>query len=64
MASSIDRTSTHTPRLAEAALAGPIHKDIPGLASDRIGQLYAEEERRMRVARTDRLISRALTQLQ
>ena len=64
MAPSIDRTSTKTPHLVETALVGPVYKDIPALVSDRISQLYAEEERRDRIARTDVMIGRARTQLQ
>ena len=64
MASSLEQTSATSSRLVETTLVGPLSKDVPGLASDRICQLYAEEERRTRVARTDRLITRARAQLQ
>lgn len=64
MASSVDRTSTKTSRLVKTALVGPLCKDVPGLASDRVCQLYAEEERRERIARTDLMITKAQTQLQ
>ncbi len=64
MASSIERASTNVSELVDMALVGPLRKDIPGLASDRICQLYAEEERRTRIARTDRMITRAQAQLQ
>jgi len=33
--------------------------DVPGMMADRIGTLYAEEERRDRLARTERLIREA-----
>lgn len=33
--------------------------DVPGMMADRIGVLYAEEERRERLARTERLIREA-----
>ena len=68
MAASIDRTPAGTalsaPQLIEAALVGPLGSAVPGLASDRVCQLYAEEERRERVARTDLMIAKAETQLQ
>ena len=64
MASSIEPTSARATRRSEVRLVGPIGKDVPGLAFDRICQLYAEEERVARVARTDRLITRALSQPQ
>ncbi|HEY5540566.1 MAG TPA: hypothetical protein VIL41_03825 [Coriobacteriia bacterium] len=37
--------------------------DVPGLMADRVGKLYAEEERIARLRRTERLI-RAAEQLQ
>lgn len=33
--------------------------DVPGLMADRVGKLYAEEERVSRIARTERLIHEA-----
>jgi hypothetical protein len=33
--------------------------DVPGLMADRVGRLYAEEERISRIARTERLIHEA-----
>jgi hypothetical protein len=33
--------------------------DVPGMMADRIGSLYAEEERRERLERTERLIRQA-----
>jgi len=67
MAASIDRTPAGTAfsasQLVGAALVGPLGRDVPGLASDRVSRLYAEEERRERVARTDLMIAKAETQL-
>ena len=39
--------------------AAPHDIDVPGLMADRIGKLYAEEERIARVERTERLIRAA-----
>lgn len=33
--------------------------DVPGMMAGRIGDLYAEEERQRRVARTERMIRKA-----
>jgi hypothetical protein len=63
MASSVKRSSQDAPRLVKKALVGPICKDIPALASDRICQLYAEAERRDRIERTNLMIDRAQAQL-
>jgi hypothetical protein len=40
-----------------AALASPV--DVPGMLADRIGDLYASEERRRRRLRTERMILKA-----
>jgi hypothetical protein len=34
-------------------------KDVPGLMADRVGELYAAEERAERLARTERMIREA-----
>jgi len=52
------------PRQASAEFFEPLATsnplaDVPGLMADRIGSLYAEEERRDRLARTERLIRQA-----
>jgi len=56
------------PRSDSADAFGPIpavqhNVDVPGLMADRVGRLYAEEERLERAERTERLI-RAAEQLQ
>ena len=56
------------PRPESADAFGPIpavqhNVDVPGLMADRVGRLYAEEERLERAERTERLI-RAAEQLQ
>ena len=56
------------PRPESVDAFGPIpgvraDMDVPGLMADRIGRLYAEEERLERAERTERLI-RAAEQLQ
>ena len=56
------------PRPDSADAFGPIpavqhNVDVPGLMADRVGRLYAEEERLERAERTERLI-RAAEQLQ
>ena len=56
------------PRPDSADAFGPIpavqhNVDVPGLMADRVGRLYAEEERLQRAERTERLI-RAAEQLQ
>jgi len=41
-------------------LSASLHSgDVPGLMADRIGRLYAEEERISRLARTERMIAAA-----
>jgi hypothetical protein len=52
------------PRPDSADAFGPIPAvqhdiDVPGLMADRVGRLYAEEERVARVERTERLIRAA-----
>jgi hypothetical protein len=52
------------PRQESADLFEPIpvafrSADVPGIMADRIGRLYAEEERISRLARTERMIAAA-----
>lgn len=59
MASTVD--SSHV--LSEPLYAPGVHShvdvDVPGLMAGRVGDLYAEEERRRRVERTERMIRKA-----
>jgi hypothetical protein len=60
MSTSVDSPSVQaaTPSTASmAALASVI--DVPGMLADRIGDLYASEERRRRNQRTERMILKA-----
>jgi len=47
---------------ARAIATAQLLADVPGLMADRIGQLYAQEERLDRLARTERLIREAQAQ--
>jgi hypothetical protein len=52
----------HQPLQEPASEFAPLSnefKDIPGLMADRVGELYAAEERAERLARTERMIREA-----
>jgi hypothetical protein len=60
MSTSVDRSSAQAGRLAApslSALAAAV--DVPGMLAERIGDLYATEERRRRNQRTERMIRKA-----
>lgn len=58
MSTSVDlsRVRVGGPRVATAVAAVV---DVPGMLADRIGDLYASEERRRRNQRTERMILKA-----
>lgn len=55
----IDQPRSESPDSFETFASTPHTADVPGLMADRIGRLYAEEERISRLARTERLIRAA-----
>jgi hypothetical protein len=59
MAPIIEQSRPDSADLPEAVAASSLGVDVPGMMADRIGQLYAEEERLSRIARTERLIKEA-----
>lgn len=60
MSTSADRSRVEKDSGAVAALAVLTSTvDVPGLLADRIGDLYAAEERRLRNQRTERMILKA-----
>ena len=59
MSTSVDRSSA-TVGLVVPALSGlNAVADVPGMLAERIGDLYATEERRRRLQRTERMIRKA-----
>ena len=58
MSTSVDlsRVQVGVPRVASAVTSVV---DVPGMLADRIGDLYASEERRRRNQRTERMILKA-----
>lgn len=59
MAPIIDQPRPEAADAFEPLAASQPQADVPGLMADRIGSLYADEERRERAARTERLIQEA-----
>ena len=53
------RSSSVSDSTDNPAGLGDSSLDVPGMLADRIGDLYASEERRARRQRTDRLIREA-----
>jgi hypothetical protein len=60
MSTSVDSTHVQvgSPSVTAVAVLGSV-VDVPGLLADRIGDLYASEERRRRNLRTERMILKA-----
>jgi hypothetical protein len=59
MATIIEQPGNETvPSFEHAGAAVPM-RDVPGMMASRVGSLYAEEERRARLARTEEMIQRA-----
>jgi hypothetical protein len=60
MSTSVDRPRVHTggPSGASVSVLASV-VDVPGMLADRIGDLYASEERRRRRLRTERMILKA-----
>jgi hypothetical protein len=52
----VSRVQVGGPRVAQAVASAV---DVPGRLADRIGDLYASEERRRRNQRTERMILKA-----
>lgn len=59
MASSVESSHVTSESLLGGGRNTPVVPDVPGMMASRIGDLYAEEERRRRVARTERMIRKA-----
>ena len=60
MATQAHRSTPETPDPAVIAMQTlDPNDDIPGQLASRVGELYADEERRQRHERTERLIQRA-----
>ena len=59
MAPIIDQPRPESPEYFERMPASEPLPDVPDLLADRVGRLYADEERRDRTERTERLIRRA-----
>ena len=59
MAPITDRSRPEPTDLFDPLAATQQLSDVPGLMADRIGALYADEERRDRKERTERLIREA-----
>jgi hypothetical protein len=60
MSTSVDRTRVQaaTPGTGSVVALSSV-VDVPGMLADRIGDLYASEERRRRNQRTERMILKA-----
>ena len=59
MSTSVGNSRTQVDRTAPAFTVLASVVDVPGLLADRIGDLYASEERRRRAQRTERMILKA-----
>jgi hypothetical protein len=59
MAPIIEQPHADAIDVSDPMAVSPDLKDVPGLMVDRVGKLYAEEERASRLARTARLIHQA-----
>jgi hypothetical protein len=59
MATIIEQPGNDTMSSFEQASVAVPNRDVPGMMASRIGALYAEEERRERLARTEAMIDRA-----
>ena len=60
MSTSVDQSGVQvgSPTVAVVAVLHSV-ADVPGMLADRIGDLYASEERRRRNLRTERMIQKA-----
>jgi hypothetical protein len=59
MAPIIEQPRPESAGIFEPIATTRITTDVPGMMADRVGQLYADEERTQRLARTERLIRQA-----
>ena len=59
MSSSVGGSRSQVNRTAPALTVLASVVDVPGMLADRIGDLYASEERRRRAQRTERMIRKA-----
>jgi hypothetical protein len=64
MATSIDHSRVDQTDCFEAVRPAHPRRDVPSQITDRIGSLYAEQERQDRIARTELMIRKAEAQLQ
>ena len=63
MAQSLERVRTERAELLDSALSSRSGKDVPERSFDRFTELYATEERRYRLERTELMIRKAERQL-
>ncbi len=59
MSTSVGSSPSQVNRAAPAFTVLASVVDVPGMLADRIGDLYASEERRRRAQRTERMILKA-----
>lgn len=59
MAPSVESSHVTPEPILAARMPDSADLDVPGMMAGRIGDLYAEEERQRRVARTERMIRKA-----
>lgn len=59
MASTVDSSHVASEPFYSRGARMPAEVDVPGLMATRIGDLYAEEERKRRTERTERMIRKA-----
>jgi len=62
MAPSVESSHVTPEPLRAARRPGSDVLDVPAMMAGRVGDLYAEEERRRRIARTERMIRMAESQ--